>query len=96
MVLKIAEKNINKLGIIPVLNVFENLKDDETCYNFLFDVLDQNEVNDIQVISKYVEYCLKTSNFDDALQIVKNKTDLCDVLKIKKMLFSRNWDNMTN
>lgn len=90
-VINIASANIDKLGIIPVLSVFEKMNDDEGAYQYLNEVIDSSY--DKQVYTSFIEKAMATENYFDVDRIFKNRWDLIDGLRTKKSIYSKKWDN---
>ena len=76
--------NIQKLGVSNIIKMFESVGSYEGIYYFLGSIL--NNTNDHEIYYKYIEAAAKVGQLEALQNVIKNKSDCYDPIKVKDLL----------
>lgn len=83
-VIAVCVQGIQKFGVANIIKMFESVGSFEGIYYFLGSILANTTDPDIHY--KYIEACAKTGQFRVVEEVIKNKRDCYDPIKVKDLL----------
>jgi clathrin heavy chain len=83
-VITVCVQGIQKFGVSNIIKMFESVGSFEGIYYFLGSIL--NNTTDPEIHYKYIEACAKIGQFRVVEEVIKNKRDCYDPIKVKDLL----------
>lgn len=83
-VISVCVQNIQKFGLANVVKMFESVGSFEGLYYFLGSIL--NNTTDPEIHYKYIEAAAKIGQFRVVEEVIKNKRECYDPIKVKDLL----------
>lgn len=83
-VIAVCVQGIQKFGVANIIKMFESVGSFEGIYYFLGSILANTTDHDIHY--KYIEACAKIGQFRVVEEVIKNKRDCYDPIKVKDLL----------